>query len=51
MSYEFDCVVFDPCPDCGIHAACECWRGELDLEDQLECHNRDKGQIRHNNEE
>ena len=27
----------DPCPDCGTQGACECWRDELDLEDQLDC--------------
>jgi hypothetical protein len=49
MSYESDCDDCDdwaepnpcadtaPCIDCGAHGLCECWRDELDLEDQLDC--------------
>jgi len=31
------CVEIGPCIDCGAHGLCECWRDELDLEDQLDC--------------
>ncbi len=31
------CADIGPCIDCGAHGLCECWRDELDLEDQLDC--------------